>query len=106
MTLKELQDSAYHGKNGSLFVGYVPFTTPLLKAFLKAGVENGFSLNDYNAPHRHVGFSQLQATVHGGRRSSAASAFIKPILGRRWNFHFYLYTRATKVVSLEYVVYK
>jgi choline dehydrogenase len=79
-------------------VGYVPYTTPLLKAFLKAGVESGYKLTDYNAPRSHIGFSQIQATVKGGRRASAVSSFIKPILGIRPNFHFFLRSQATKVL--------
>lgn len=73
--------SKYHGTQGYLSVEHAPYTTDVLKTFLKAGEELGYEINDPNEESM-LGFSQVQATMCGGRRCSAAKSYLKPILNR------------------------
>lgn len=95
--IKDLRSSPYHGKRGNLTIDYPPFNTPLLKAFLDSVKNLGYKVVDYNNPSTHIGASQIQATVQGGRRVSAATAFLRPILSRP-NFEINLESRATKIL--------
>ncbi|XP_014241316.1 glucose dehydrogenase [FAD, quinone]-like [Cimex lectularius] len=97
MMINDLRGSKYHGTTGHLPLNYVPFETPLLGAFLKAGKHYGYSLVDYNNPNSHIGFSRIQSTTRNGERVSAATAYLKPIL-RRKNFQFTLRSRVTKIL--------
>lgn len=38
-----------HGKGGYLSVGTAPYKSPLVHAFVKAGVELGYKISDYNS---------------------------------------------------------
>lgn len=79
--LPNADNSKYHGTEGYLSVEHAPYTTNLLKTFLKAGQELGYETNDPNEESM-MGFSQVQATMCGGRRCSAAKSYLKPILKR------------------------
>nr|XP_018904212.1 PREDICTED: glucose dehydrogenase [FAD, quinone]-like [Bemisia tabaci] len=68
-TIPELEDSPWHSNKGPIEVGYAPYRTQMLNAFLEAGKELGFQLVDYNNPNTHVGFSAIQASQGHGRRS-------------------------------------
>lgn len=61
-TIPELEDSPWHSNKGPIEVGYAPYRTQMLDAFLEAGKELGFKLVDYNNPNTHVGFSAIQAS--------------------------------------------
>nr|UYG55627.1 glucose dehydrogenase 4 [Geocoris pallidipennis] len=95
--IKEYRNSAYRGKRGNLTIDFVPYTTPLLKAFLAAGRHFGFKTVDYNNPNSHIGVAQIQATIADGRRVSAATAFIRPILSRK-NLEISLESRVTRIL--------
>lgn len=70
----------YHNHNGTLSVERVPYKTPLIDAFIKAGESQGYSQIDYNDPDQNSqGFSRIQANMHGGRRINGANAFLRPI---------------------------
>ncbi|XP_014274994.1 glucose dehydrogenase [FAD, quinone] [Halyomorpha halys] len=95
--VKQFRNSKYRGKSGNLSVDFPPYTTPLFNAFLKAGKSFGYRIVDYNNPNSHIGYAQIQATIKGGRRVSAATAFIRPILGRK-NLYINLNSRATRII--------
>ncbi|XP_014240730.1 glucose dehydrogenase [FAD, quinone]-like [Cimex lectularius] len=97
MTIKELRNSPYHGRNGYLSISYVPFVSPLLEAFLQAGEFFGFSRVDYNNPNSHIGFSQIQSSTILGERETSARAYIQPIIGRP-NLFISLRSRVAKVL--------
>ncbi|ODM87973.1 Oxygen-dependent choline dehydrogenase [Orchesella cincta] len=64
----------YHGKNGPLSIETVKYA-PGLENFLEAVKESGFSVRDLNAR-----FSPIEFTQKRGRRHSAYSAYIQPVL--------------------------
>lgn len=76
-------DSHYHGNSGPLNVTFATrFQTPLADAFVEACQQSGIPLNsDYNGVEQ-AGSGLFQFTIKDGRRHSAASAFLKPVLNR------------------------
>lgn len=68
----------YHGAGGPLSVADVPEPNELCEAFIRAGEQIGLPRNDdFNgAVQEGVGYFQL--TTRGGRRCSAADAYLKP----------------------------
>lgn len=72
----------YHGCNGPLSVEYSPNRHPLCELFIEAAIEMGLPLNpDFNG-QAQLGCGYYQATLGDGRRSSAAEAYLAPVLGR------------------------
>lgn len=86
----------HHGKNGPITVSETKYKTDAARAFVAAGVENGFPYVDYNGPSQ-VGFSYLQATIENGIRKSTNVAYLYPVRGRK-NLHVKKYSRVTKVL--------
>ncbi|WP_412507602.1 choline dehydrogenase [Roseovarius sp. SYSU LYC5161] len=74
-------DPAWRGADGPLHVSRGGMENPLTRAFVAAGVEAGYeSTNDYNG-EKQEGFGPFEMTVFGGRRWSAANAYLRPALG-------------------------
>jgi choline dehydrogenase-like flavoprotein len=72
----------YHGKDGPLGVSDPLATLPIAEAFLSACDEAGLGRTpDFNGEKRE-GMGYYQVTQKGGRRSSTATAYLKPALGR------------------------
>jgi choline dehydrogenase len=73
----------FHGIDGPLAVEDLRFRNPLSSVFVEAAVSRGLAFNhDFNgAEQAGVGFYQV--TQHRGRRCSAASAYLRPVLQRR-----------------------
>jgi choline dehydrogenase len=72
----------FHGGNGPLHVSNGRSANPLFRAFVRAGVEAGHTATrDFNG-FAQEGFGPYQFTIHDGKRWSAASAYLKPILER------------------------
>ncbi|GIT85101.1 MULTISPECIES: choline dehydrogenase [Roseobacter] len=75
-------DPAWRGTDGPLHVSRGSRQNPLFKAFVQAGVEAGYqATDDYNG-HKQEGFGPMDQTVWGGRRWSAANAYLRPALKR------------------------
>jgi choline dehydrogenase len=74
--------SAYHGAGGPLRVQDPSRKSPLTRAFVEAAAACGLAANDdFNGPAQDgVGFYQV--TQRGGRRCSAADAYLRPALAR------------------------
>lgn len=98
------------GSNGPLDVKDVtPFLHPMRENWLNAATELGLPVtDDFNGPHPE-GLGCYQVTVRGGRRWSAADAFLRPAL-RRGNVHLETNAWASKIrinerraVGVEYV---
>lgn len=71
-----------HGVGGPLSITDLRSPNPLSRAFLKAGVEVGLSLNpDFNGPTQE-GVGLPQVTQKQGKRHSAADAYLRPALHR------------------------
>jgi 4-pyridoxate dehydrogenase len=76
-------ENEWRGGSGPLGVEWSRTTDPLFDAWLEAGKAAGFSYtSDYNDSSGE-GFGRGQYTIRGGWRSSAARAFLTPILKRR-----------------------
>ncbi|MBB4613939.1 choline dehydrogenase [Novosphingobium taihuense] len=72
----------WHGTNGPIHVTRAAQDHPFARAFLKAGAQAGYPLiGDLNGETRD-GFAAVDLTVGKGRRSSASSAYLRPVLKR------------------------
>jgi 4-pyridoxate dehydrogenase len=68
----------YRGSGGPLQTTRSPFADPLVEACMGAATEAGIPrTEDYNGAVQE-GVSRIQATIGGGRRSSAAAAYLRP----------------------------
>lgn len=75
-------DAGFHGGAGELQVADPLFTTPIGHAYVAAGEQIGLPRKrDYNGQDQ-TGVGHFQFTIKAGRRHSAATAFLKPILHR------------------------
>ncbi|AQG81702.1 GMC family oxidoreductase [Spirosoma montaniterrae] len=93
-------DALYHGKSGPLNVTFAThYQTPLAGAFLQSCRQTGIRENkDYNGAEQE-GAGLFQFTIKDGKRHSAATAFLKPIINRP---NLTVLTRAhTKQVLLQ-----
>lgn len=74
--------SAYRGGSGPVLTCTSRYDDPVVDAWLDAGRDAGYPATaDYNGAQQE-GFGRLQLTVGNGRRSSAASAYLRPALAR------------------------
>jgi choline dehydrogenase-like flavoprotein len=72
----------YHGIDGPLGVSWSRGALPICDAFIRAGQQAGLPFNpDFNG-ERQEGVGYYQLTVRDARRSSAATAFLKPAMSR------------------------
>ena len=79
----ELGANSYRGGDGPIATRQSRYQDPLVDAYLNAAVATGQTLNDdYNGEHQD-GFARMQMTIRNGRRESAATAYLHPILARR-----------------------
>jgi len=73
----EIRDS-YHGVGGELHVTRKRWLSPHWEPFVESAVATGIERNDDCNGARQDGATLLQTTTKGGRRFSAADAFLKP----------------------------
>jgi choline dehydrogenase/4-pyridoxate dehydrogenase len=89
--------SAYRGADGPLAVQPCRYQDPLIGAFADAGKTAGHAwTEDYNG-ETQLGFSRLQMTIGRGRRSSSATAYLRPAL-RRPNLHVAVHALAQRIL--------
>lgn len=75
-------DDTYRGRDGELPVTDNDWINPLCEAFLDAAAGQGIPRNsDYNGALQ-FGAGYYQRLIHGGKRVSAADAFLRPALKR------------------------
>jgi choline dehydrogenase/4-pyridoxate dehydrogenase len=75
-------ESLFRGGNGPLGAQFCKYRDPLVDAYQQAAIAAGHpATEDYNAAVQD-GFGRLQMTIRNGRRSSAATAYLKPALKR------------------------
>jgi choline dehydrogenase len=87
----------YRGDSGPLQVRWGTLENPLHAAWLKAGMQAGYpATSDING-RQQEGFGRLDMTVGGGRRSSAANAYLRPAM-RRKNLAVRTGTLVTRIV--------
>lgn len=75
-------DVDWRGSDGPLYVKRGRRENPLYQAFVDAGNQAGFELTDDYNGQKQEGFGPMDATIHNGRRWSAANAYLKPALKR------------------------
>ncbi len=75
--------SAYRGGDGPLATRKSRYEDPLVDAYLQAAVGAGYTLNDDYNGERQDGFARMQMTIRNGRRESAATAYLHPVLARQ-----------------------
>jgi choline dehydrogenase len=74
--------SAYHGTGGPLSVSDLRYKSAACEAFIAAAREQGAAANeDFNGP-RQDGVGWYQVTQRNGRRCSAATAYLHPVMSR------------------------
>jgi len=89
--------SEYRGGNGPLATRKARYEDPLVDAFLAGAREMGYALtDDYNGAEQE-GFSRMQMTIRKGRRESAATAYLHPVLSRA-NLSVEVGSLATRIV--------
>ena len=72
----------WHGQNGPIQVSRASQEHPFARAFVAAGQQAGYAFcNDFNGASRE-GFGPVDLTVGKGKRSSASSAYLRPVLAR------------------------
>ncbi|QOZ72772.1 GMC family oxidoreductase [Bradyrhizobium arachidis] len=73
---------AWRGGDGPLTTRFCRYQDPLVDAFMAAGEAAGHPATpDYNGAQQE-GFGRWQSTIRGGRRCSAAVAYLRPALRR------------------------
>jgi choline dehydrogenase/4-pyridoxate dehydrogenase len=74
--------SSYRGGDGPLTTRWSRYPDPLSTSFAEAGAAAGHpTTEDYNGIQQE-GFGRWQATIRGGKRCSAAVAYLRPALER------------------------
>ncbi|WP_404926905.1 choline dehydrogenase [Mesorhizobium sp. ORM16] len=76
-------EDGWRGHGGPLHVRRGTRKNPLYGAFVEAGRQAGFELTDDYNGSRQEGFGPMEQTIFGGRRWSAASAYLRPALRRK-----------------------
>jgi len=87
----------YRGDTGPLQTCYGTLSNPLHAAWLEAGRQAGYPQTPDINGREQEGFGRLDMTVGGGRRSSAANAYLRPAM-RRPNVAVRPRARATRSV--------
>ncbi len=71
-------DPSWRGTDGPLHVSRGPRANPLFDAFVQAGRQAGYEVTDDYNGQQQEGFGPMEQTVWGGRRWSAANAYLRP----------------------------
>jgi choline dehydrogenase len=72
----------YHGADGMLATQRGLLTNPLHDAWLAAGKEAGYPITADMNGFQQEGLGRMDMTVGGGRRCSAANAYLRPAMSR------------------------
>ena len=72
----------YRGGDGPLKVHRPEPNNPIYHAFRQAGKQAGYPESEDICGFRQEGFSILDQSIYNGERSSTATAFLAPVLGR------------------------
>ncbi len=78
-----LEPDDYRGSDGPLQLERGPCTNPLFGAFFEAVQQAGHPLSDDLNGFRQEGFARFDRNIQGGRRLSAARAYLHPVLHRK-----------------------
>ena len=93
----ERLNDRWHGADGPLNVADQRYTNPLSKVFVEAAQEVGIAYNpDFNGAMQH-GCGLYQLTQKGGKRWSAAAAYLRGVLDRP-NLTIATHATATRIL--------
>ena len=87
----------YRGGDGALSTQHGLLTNPLHQAWLEAGREAGYPITADMNGFQQEGLGRMDMTVGGGRRCSAANAYLRPAM-RRSNLTVRTEALATKIL--------
>ncbi len=87
----------YRGGEGQVHTRYGALDNPLNEVWLEAGREAGYPYTRDMNGFQQEGFGRMDMTVGGGRRSSAANAYLRPAMRRR-NLAVRTHSLATRVL--------
>ena len=87
----------YRGDRGPLRTCYGTARNPLHAAWLAAAAEAGYARSADVNGYQQEGFGRMDMTVGGGRRWSAANAYLRPAM-RRANLKVLTHALATRIV--------
>ncbi len=102
-------DDEWRGGSGPLELERGPATNPLFEAFFEATVQAGYPRTDDVNGFRQEGFAPFDRNVRRGRRLSASTAYLHPVMNRS---NLTVITRAhttkirfvgTRAVGVDYV---
>jgi choline dehydrogenase len=102
-------DDPFRGHAGPLVLERGPATNPLFGAFFEAVQQAGYPLTEDVNGFRQEGFAPFDRTIHGGRRLSAARAYLHPVMHRpnlevrTRAFVTRVIFRGARAVGVEYV---
>ena len=94
---REEGGNRYRGADGPLHTQYGSLSNPLHAAWLAASAQAGYPHTDDVNAFQQEGFGRMDMTVGGGRRCSAANAYLRPAM-RRPNLQVITHALATRVV--------
>lgn len=90
-------ENIYRGGSGPVSTQFCRYKDTLIDAFAQASVQAGYpQTDDYNGAQQD-GFGRLQMTIAKGRRSSTATAYLRPAM-KRPNLTILTEAMATKIV--------
>ncbi len=93
----EGEESAYRAKGGPLTVRRGTYNDDFVDAYVEGARALGHEYtDDYNGAEQ-AGFCRIQQTIRGGRRCSAADAYLKPVLDRA-NFTLFTDSLVTRLL--------
>lgn len=91
-------ENDFHGGDGPLKVTESPANSPMYQAFVEAGRAAGHAVtNDFNGASQD-GMGLYQRTIHDGRRWSAATGYLHPVVDERPNLTVVTTGVATRVI--------
>ncbi|HMI67859.1 MAG TPA: choline dehydrogenase, partial [Cyclobacteriaceae bacterium] len=88
----------WRGGTGPLYLETGPATNPLFNAFFVAAKQAGYPLTDDVNGFQQEGFGMFDRNIKKGRRWSASTAYLHPVLGKRKNLEVICGALATKIL--------
>lgn len=89
--------SRFRGGDGPLTTRKARYQDPLVDAYLQGAAASGYPLNDDYNGECQDGFARMQMTIRRGRRESAATAYLHPVLVRS-NLTVQVHAQVTRVL--------
>ncbi len=98
----------WRGGEGPLVLERGPATNPLFGAFFDAAQQAGYPLTSDVNGYQQEGFNRFDRTIRGGKRLSAARAYVHPVKARKnltvqcWSLVHRVVFEGNRAVGVEY----